>query len=317
MFGAVIEAPRRMRLEELPEPTPGKGQVRIKVEGCGICGSNLPTWEGRSWFKYPIAAGSPGHEGWGTVDAVGEGVRGVSVGERVAMLSYNAFAQSDLAAADHVVTLPPALRGEPFPGEALACAMNIFERARIESGQRVAIVGVGFLGAVLAKLASDAGARVVAISRRRCALDLALDFGAEQVCTLNEASKVTAQIMEWTAQRGCECVIEAVGIQETLDLATALTAERGRLIIAGYHQDSPRSVDMQLWNWRGLDVINAHERDPMAYVRGMRRAVDWVARGGLDLGRVCTHAFPLARLAEAFDAVIERRHGLVKAWVSP
>jgi len=54
-------------------------------------------------------------------------------------------------------------------------------------------------------------------------------------------------------------VIEAAGQQWPLDLATELTRERGRLIIAGYHQDGPRQINMQLWNWRGLDVINAHE----------------------------------------------------------
>jgi hypothetical protein len=54
------------------------------------------------------------------------------------------------------------------------------------------------------------------------------------------------------------------------DLAGELCAERGRLVIAGYHQDGMRQVNVQLWNWRGIDVINAHERDPQAYVDGMR-----------------------------------------------
>lgn len=317
MLGAVIEAPRRIRIDEMPEPMPDKGQVRIKVEGCGVCGSNLPTWQGRPWFKYPIAAGAPGHEGWGVVDAVADDVRAVAVGERVAMLSYNAFAQWDVARAEHVVKLPPALAGRPFPGEALACAMNVFERARIEAGQRVAIVGVGFLGAVLTKLATAAGARVFGVSRRAKALDLAREFGAEQVSPSHDPSKVVAQVMQWTAGRGCDCVIEAAGVQSTLDLSAQLTAERGRLVIAGYHQDSPRSVDMQLWNWRGIDVINAHERDPLAYVRGMRAAIDWVCSGGIDLARVCTHAFPLARLDAALDAACEGTDGVVKAWVVP
>ena len=79
---------------------------------------------------------------------------------------------------------------------------------------------------------------------------------------------------ELTDGRWCERVIEAVGLQWPLDLAGELTGERGRLVIAGYHQDGPRQVNMQLWNWRGIDVINAHERDPQRYVDGMRAAVD-------------------------------------------
>jgi threonine dehydrogenase-like Zn-dependent dehydrogenase len=65
----------------------------------------------------------------------------------------------------------------------------------------------------------------------------------------------------------CERVIEAVGLQWPLDLAGEITGERGRLVIAGYHQDGKREVNMQMWNWRGIDVINAHERDPRAYVQ--------------------------------------------------
>ena len=94
---------------------------------------------------------------------------------------------------------------------------------------------------------------------------------------------------------GCFCdrVIEAVGKQWPLDLAAELTRERGRLIVAGYHQDGPRQVNMWLWNWRGLDVINAHERDPKVYVQGIREAVDAVASGRLDPGPLYTHVFPL------------------------
>src|SRR5882672_8254632 len=100
-------------------------RTRERMEGCGVCASSLPTWEGRPWFQYPSALGAPGHEGWGSIDALGDGVAGLECGERVAMLSYNAYADCDVAQADHVVKLPPELAGKPFPGEALACAVNI------------------------------------------------------------------------------------------------------------------------------------------------------------------------------------------------
>ena len=77
-------------------------------------------------------------------------------------------------------------------------------------------------------------------------------------------------------------MIEAVGKQEALDLANGITGERGRLMIAGYHQDGPRRVTMRLWNWRGVDVINAHERDPRTYVRGMRESCSWRLQAGRD-----------------------------------
>ena len=91
-------------------------------------------------------------------------------------------------------------------------------------------------------------------------------------------------------------MIEAVGQQWPLDLAGELTAERGRLVIAGYHQDGPRQVNMQLWNWRGLDVINAHERDPAVYLAGMRDAAEAVAGGRLDPGTLYTNTYTLEAL---------------------
>src|SRR5690606_25646929 len=228
---------------------------------------------GREWFEYPRAPGEPGHEGWGRVDAVGAGVTELGVGDRVAVLSQRAYAEFDVVAADQAVRLPPSLEGIPFPAEPLACAMNVFRRSDIGPGHTVAVIGIGFLGAVLVRLAARAGARVLAISRRLYALEVAQQLGAAVTIPLHDHATVLERVRALTGGSGCERVVEAVGLQGPLDLAGEITAERGRLIIAGFHQDGPRQVNMQMWNWRGLDVINAHERDPRVYVEGMRAAI--------------------------------------------
>ena len=128
---------------------------------------------------------------------------------------------------------------------------------------------------------------------------------------------IIGQVKELTGGGFCDRVIEAVGKQWPLDLAAELTRERGRLIVAGYHQDGPRQVNMWLWNWRGIDVINAHERDSKVYVRGIREAVDAVASGRLDPAPLYTHRFPLHRLGEALDATRDRPDGFLKALVTP
>jgi threonine dehydrogenase-like Zn-dependent dehydrogenase len=112
-----------------------------------------------------------------------------------------------------------------------------------------------------------------------------------------------------------DVVIEATGYQRPLDLGAELTRVRGRLIVAGYHQDAPRTVNMQLWNWRGLDVINAHERDPEIYRRGMEEGVALLARGALDLAPLITHTFPLAEIGRAFATAEERPEGFIKSVV--
>src|ERR687893_2498980 len=180
MRAAVLAGPGRVRLDEVARPVPGAGQVRVRLEGCGVCASILTPWAGPEWMRFPSEPGALGHEGWGVVDALGDGVDGLSVGDRVAALSYKSYAEYDLAEAEAVVPLPDALAGRPFPGEPLGCAMNIFRRSGIEAGQTVAIVGIGFLGAVLTRLATDAGARVIAISRRPFSLDLAKRMGAAE-----------------------------------------------------------------------------------------------------------------------------------------
>jgi threonine dehydrogenase-like Zn-dependent dehydrogenase len=317
MRAAVLDGPGRIRVEKVARPEPGPGEVRVRLEGCGVCASNLTPWAGPEWMRFPTEPGALGHEGWGIVDSVGAGVEGLTVGDRVAALSYKAYAEYDIAAAGTVVRLPASLDGQPFPGEPLGCAMNILRRSDIGPGQTVAIVGIGFLGAVLTRLASDAGARVIAISRRACSLDVARAFGAAETIPMEDHHGIIGQVRELTGGGFCDRVIEAVGKQWPLDLAAELTRERGKLIVAGYHQDGPRTVDMWLWNWRGLDVINAHERDPEIYIQGMREAVAAVASGRLDPRPLCTNTFPLERLGDALDATRDRPEGFLKALVTP
>jgi threonine dehydrogenase-like Zn-dependent dehydrogenase len=316
MRAAVVAGPGMIRMEEVSRPEPGPGQVRVRLEGCGVCASNLTPWEGPEWMQFPTEPGALGHEGWGVVDAVGEGVQGLQVGDRVAALSHKSYAEYDVADVGAVVKLPDSLAGQPFPGEPLGCAFNIFRRCDIQPGQTVAIVGIGFLGAILTRLATDAGARVIAVSRRPFSLDLARDMGAAEVVAMDDHWRIIEQVRELTGGKFCERVIEAVGKQWPLDLAAELCAERGRLVIAGYHQDGPRQVNMQLWNWRGLDVINAHERDPEVYAQGVREAVEAVASGRLDPSPLYTHVYPLERLDEALNDTRDRPDGFLKALVT-
>lgn len=312
-----ITAPRRFKIESAPVPEPNAGQIRFRVEGSGVCASNLGPWLGLPWIQYPLRPGESGHEAWGRVDALGEGVTGVELGQRVATISYASFAEYDVADASAVVALPAALASQPFPGEALGCAMNIFERSSIEPGQVVAVIGVGFLGALLVRLASHRGARVVALSRRQSSLELARRMGAHELVRMDDHQGVINRVAELTEKRFCDRVIEATGSQWPLDLAAELTRTRGVLVIAGYHQDGPRQVNMQLWNWRGLDVVNAHERDTNVYVRGIRSALDAVAEKRIDPSPLYTHGFSLEQFGDALDLAAERPDGFVKAVMVP
>jgi threonine dehydrogenase-like Zn-dependent dehydrogenase len=287
----------------------------VRLEGCGICASSLPLWKGRPWFNYPAEPGAPGHEAWGTIDALGESVEQFKPGQRVTMLSYHGFAEYDVARAEEVVLLPPSLDGRAVPGEPLGCAMNIFSRSGIREGESVAVVGIGFMGAILTRLSLSAGARVYALSRRPYALRWAASHGACP-CLMDDHERILKEMGSFTGGRGCDVVIEATGMQWPLDLAGELTRVRGRMVIAGYHQDGPRQVNMQLWNWRGIDVINAHERDPAVYTRGIQEAIRAMEADNVYPFPLCTHTFPLERMAEGFVVMQKRPEGFFKAMVS-
>lgn len=315
MRASVLGAPGQAAVEEVPRPEPQPREVRVRLEGCGVCASSIPLWEGRDWFSYPESPGTPGHEGWGVVDALGDDVRGLAVGDRVAALSFRSFAEYDVAPASAVIPLPSQLDGRPFPGEPLGCVMNIWARSDIRAGQDVTIVGIGFLGALLTQLAVDAGARVIAISRRPFSLELARRFGAHETMLMDDRASVVRRVAELTDGRKCSRVVEAVGQQEPLDLASELTAEGGRLVVAGYHQDGPRQVNMWLWNWRGIDVVNAHERDPRVVVNGMRAAVEATVSGRIDPWPLLTRRYALSEVGAALRDTRDRPDGFVKGWV--
>jgi threonine dehydrogenase-like Zn-dependent dehydrogenase len=303
---AVLVAPRRIEVREVAAPEPGPGQVLVRIEGCGVCGSNLEIWEGRPWFTYPLAPGAPGHEGWGIVEARGPGAEAVAIGARVGFLSARAFAECDVASVDEVVTLPGELAGMPFPGEPLACAVNVVEAAGIAARDRVAVVGCGFLGLNVVALAAARGAEVTALNRRPEGLAAAREAGAVRAVSLDQAGGLPAYF---------DVAVEAAGRQDTLEAAGRLPREEGTLVIAGFHQDGRRTVDLGSWNWRALHLVNGHRRDPRAYVAGMREAIRLVTQGVLDPTPLYTHRFRLAHAAAAFEALAERPRGFVKGLV--
>jgi threonine dehydrogenase-like Zn-dependent dehydrogenase len=302
---AVLEAPGHVALRALPDPEPAANEVLVRVQGSGVCASELPLWEGREWFSYPRPAGEPGHEGWGVVEALGDGVAGLAPGQRVTFIGSGAHAE--FVAVPAVDCVAHDFDG-PFPGEPLACAMNAFARSGVRGGERVAVVGAGFFGLLLVQLCRGMAQEIVVFSRRGSALAQARTLGA---------TETHDSYAEAVGGGSFDVVFEVTGHQEPLDLAAQLCRIRGRLVIAGYHQDELRTVNLQLWNWRGLDVINAHEREPERYVEGLQAAVRAVGARRLQPAPLLTHRFGLDELAAAYTISCRRPDGFVKAvWVA-
>ena len=300
-------APRRPECVDVAEPQPGPREVLVRVGACGVCGSDLNVWRGAPGVGFPLPSGAPGHETWGHVAALGSAVTELSVGQPVTGLMWNGFAELGVGAAEHLLAVPAEFGPEPLLGEPLACAMNVVHRAQIRKGDRVAIVGFGYLAALVAHLLPREVGEWVAISRRAESRALAMSLGAQAAYDFSDVPECA-----WDS---FPVVVEAAGVQQALDFATWLTAYGGRLVVAGYHADGPRTVNMQTWNWKGIDVINAHARQPGVYIASLQQAFAVLRQRRLPA--LVSHVWPLDRAADAFVAAESRPAGFVKGVICP
>jgi len=304
MRAARLLAPGDVRVVDTVEPAPTPAEVLVQVRACGVCASDLNAWRGVPGIEYPLPMGAPGHEAWGKIVALGTPndscAHGLRLGQQVTGLMWNGLAELTVARAEDLVPID-----EPLLGEPLACAMNVVRRAG--PADLLAFVGFGYLAALCAQLLPQ-GTRWIALSRRDESCALALKLGAEAAHAFDSVPSAL-----WDS---VPVVIEAAGVQRTLELATWLTAYHGRLVVAGYHADGPRTVNMQSWNWKGIDVVNAHERRPEVLVAALRAGLRLVAERHLDLRPLHTHQFGLEDVASAFRAADERPVGFVKSLVS-
>src|SRR5947199_8455433 len=115
MRAAILTAPRTVAITEAVRPEPRSDELCVELEGCGLCASNLPVWEGKPWFTYPLEPGAPGHEGWGKICSIGAGVIGFRPGERGGLLSYHGCAEFEGANQNAVGNLPSTTHNYALP----------------------------------------------------------------------------------------------------------------------------------------------------------------------------------------------------------
>jgi threonine dehydrogenase-like Zn-dependent dehydrogenase len=148
---------------------------------------------------------------------------------------------------------------------------------------------------------------------------MACRLGADVACAPEEVD-AKWKLTEWNQLGkgyGVDVAIEASGTQAGLTLAGQMVHEHGMLSLVGYHQGGPRLVDMELWNWKAVDILNAHERRTPYLVECIARGLALVKAGRLDIGMLVTHRFPLECVDEAFAALQTKPDGFVKAVIVP
>jgi L-gulonate 5-dehydrogenase len=336
---AVTERRATIRLVDVPDPgVPGPGEVVVRPEAVGLCGSDF------HYFTGDIGAVEParlyprvqGHEAAGILEEVGPDCPpGLASGRRVAIWPLiacrtcypcrigrrNVCANIDLVGVHRDGALQERLRlpaTQVFPVDAddaalaaliepVSIAVQAVSRGRVAAGEKVVVFGAGPIGQSLAVAAAERGASVLLLDRVERRLAYAEASGADTLAVGN-AEQAVAAVREWAGDDGPEAVYEATGVPDVARLAIDLVANAGRVVIVGLS-----STDVQLrvgdLAFKELDVLGVSCCD----AAGFAEAVSLVARREDALRGLLTHEFALEETAEAMVYAMEHPAEVMKA----
>ncbi|MDT8369577.1 MAG: zinc-binding dehydrogenase [Longimicrobiales bacterium] len=330
---------RPLTVEEVPTPTPGPGEILIRVAGCGVCHTDLHYLDhGTPTFKDPPLI--LGHEISGTVVEVGSGVETPQKGDRVlvaAVLSCGGctacrtgrenicahstmignavdggYAEFVSVPARDVFSLPdeiPLVEGSIIADALTTPYHAVVNRGRVRPGDRVVVVGCGGIGLNVVQTAAALGARVVAVDLNEAKLAWARRLGAESTVNPRDHDRPDRELRERTGG-GAEVAFEVVGRPETQELALGSVATGGRLVLVGYSPDT-MSLNTGRVMFRELEVVGSLGCRPVDYPR----VIELVRQGRLRVEELVTHRFELEEVAAAFDTL--RAGDAVRAVITP
>lgn len=327
--------PEGVRVDEVPYPVAGRGEVVVRVAACGICGSDVHFLEGM-----PTPAPTPlvlGHEPAGIVESVGEGVTEWSVGDRVAVTLGNgcgtcrtcrmghqnaclslvvpgincdgAFAEALKVPAHSLVRVPDgvSLAAAAVATDCVASPYHALKcRAKVRDGEQVVVVGVGGLGSQAVTLARALGAeRVVAVDRSETALARAVTAGADATVLVQDGVDPVDEIRAaCDGAGGAEVALECVGHSATISVAFRSLMPAGRLVMVGVGMDPP-PIDMpqalfSLWEMSALGTFGSHKED-------LEEILQMEADGTIDIGACISHRVTLDQVPDGLDMLMTRR----------
>ncbi len=320
-----------LRLAERPVPEPGPGEVRLRVEACGVCGSDHFLQEGGfgPGVRMPVV---PGHEAAGRVDALGPGVTGWEPGDQVALYylttpdgdPWTAGGRPNIsprvtrmgvdidgAFAEYVIRPVAALVRPPAPvppevlavlTDAVATPLHGLKRiARIQPGESLVVLGVGGLGSNAVQLGRILGARVIAVTRSTAKQELARRLGAHEVVPAADVDPVAA-VRALTGGVGADVVLQLAADARADEQAIAMAGPGGRVVLIGAALE-PFSVRAAEIFWRELSVLGSRGFVP----DDIRDAIDLYLEGRLEVDHLVERVRPLEEANEALDDLVAGR----------
>ncbi len=296
--------------EELPTPDPGPGQVLVRLEAAGV--NFIEIYQRRGWYQRPLPF-TPGSEGAGVVEALGEGVTGVRVGDRVASQGFaGSYAEMAVAPADRVVPVPEALDTKDAAAAMLQgmtahyLATSTFP---LHPGHRCLIhAAAGGVGLLLCQFARRRGAIVYGTTSTPEKAERAREAGAHEVILYTETD-FAPEVRRLTDGKGVSVVYDSVG-QTTFQGSLDALQPRGMLVLFGQASGPVPPVDLQILNQKGSlfvtrPSLNHYVADRKELTDRAAAVLEGVAGGTLKLAM--EGSWPLERAGDAHRALESRQ----------
>ena len=307
-----LDGPDALHLEEVPEPGTGACGVRISVHAAGLNFADSLMLRGRYQERPPLPF-TPGLELAGEIDAVGAGVRGLRVGQRVmAVVNHGAFAEKAVARADDVVPLPDDMDYVTAAGFAIAYGTahgGLRWRADLHAGEVLLVHGAGGgVGLTAVECGKAMGATVIATARGDAKLAVAREHGADHVLD-SDAPELKERIRELSAERGVDVAYDPVG-GAMFDLSLRCIAWEGRIVVIGFASGTVPQIPANVLLVKNAAVMGFYwgsyrKHDPERLRDGFAELFDWYRQG-----RIRPHVsetLPLEHAAEAIRLLTERK----------
>lgn len=343
MKALVLTEYRTFALHEVPTPEPAAAEVLVAVKACGICGSDVHGMDGSTGRRRPPII--MGHEAAGVIAAVGAGVTGWRIGDRVTFDStiycgqcwfcrrglinlcdnrrvlgvsceeyrrHGAFADY-VAVPQHILyRLPEAATFEQAAMvEALSIAVHAAGRAPLVLGDTAVVLGAGMIGLLLIQVLRAAGCGlIVAVDIDPARLDLACRLGAD-LALRPGVHDVTSELLQRTQGRGADLAFEVVGLAPTVLAAVACLRKGGALTLVG-NLASTVELPLQAVVTRQISLLGT-----CASAGEYPACLDLIARRAVDVDALISARVPLAQGADWFNRLYNREPGLMKVILSP
>ena len=307
-----LTGPAALQLEDVAEPRPAPGQVRVKVRACGVNFADSLITRGQ-YQRQPQPPFSPGFEVAGEVLELGAGVTGINVGDRmIGMAGHGGYAEQAVIDAQRCVPMPAAMsfeHGAAFPVVFGTSHIALWHRARLQAGETLVVHGAsGGVGLTAVAIGKQLGATVIATASSPEKLEIARQQGADHLINSSDED-VRARIKAITDGRGADVIYDPVGG----DLFTASLrsiAFEGRILVIGFAGGTVPQIPANHLLVKNVDVIGVNwpayaELNPEVMTASFRILLDWYLTGAIQPHISAT--YPLEQAAEALNQVVTRK----------